>query len=1352
MVNEKIVERFKEKLEGFRKKILDISKRNPLINFKPRSYSIEISKLNSAKILNKITNDEKESYMPLFFEQEDEHEENEKHLLQIKNDNNNLKALRNLEKRANEYFVETGINITFLAIGFLSWKESEASEIGLNAPLLLIPAKLIRYPSKSGYRLEFIDSSIKNNTSLSKKVYFERGISLPNIEKYIGSEAQIEDYFKAIEEKCSSIEGWFLNQDICYLSCFNMNKLSIYEDLEPDIWCRDLKIKEKIFLNKNIMALFSSIPSVQIDSKVDSDALNNVHHVIDVDKSQRKALNKINLGKSLIIQGPPGTGKSQTIVNMIAAAVGNNKTVLFVTEKLVALEVVKNKIDNIGLGEIVLELHEDKTDRNDFFEELNKVINKEKYIPYTSSKEELNKMKRLREELDNYDKSMITEVKDTGITPSEGVKEIIRLKERLVNINFDSLDIEEIGFWSKEKFDNIKDKFKEYCILIQKNGNPQKSPFYECLSKSYLTQTDFLEFKEKLKIFSLRMKSFLSNYDEYLKKGMPKIKTLLEAEKMLVTIKLLEKGFIKEGYRYSSKLWMKKEGIISILKDGLSYSQEFAKYDQKFKKEWMFKDSKDYEYCKKILNKYKNKWWRKFARKYRNTHSYIKDMYIINETKSDEEYIKDICEIMEVKNRKEMLLERYRDIALEVIDNWSDNWVDKVENWNEFQQVYNNIERINIAVKKKKVIPEIFSVIDGYGNLYYTGSRLDSLNSIIEEIKKLAKYVQEKTSFSSKRCKKEGKFETTLWYYDFTKLTDLLKQWIDQSDDFKFVIQYNKLSKYLIEHNLEPILRFIINNEMTAGDMVDCLDMSRYRAILDRAKTQFGGIVEFDAIKYDKKIEMIKRYEESEMRYNRDLVLEKMSKKIQDYKLREVKKIIENFHAKRRRSIRKAFVDYGEEIQEIKPVIMMSPLSIPKYIAPNSINFDLVIFDEASQITPEEAIGAILRGTQTIVVGDDKQLPPTNFFKAIIAESEEEVDLQTEYESVLDWFLGRGYNKHMLKWHYRSKHESLIFVSNKEFYNSNLIITPSPYYESKELGLKFNHVPKSVFDRGGTATNKIEAKAIIEKAMEHVEKKPEESLGIVAFSKAQKEKIEEQLAISLKKNPSFRDFFESEKKFFVKNLETVQGDERDVIFISVGYGKDSFGKLTANFGPINRKGGEKRLNVIMTRAKSRCEIFSNFRYTDLEDILSATKNRNKSVEIFCNYLQYAENRQLSDLILRETQRGFDSPFEIDVYKEIEKMGYKAVSQVGTHGFFIDLAISCPNRPGKYALGIECDGASYHSSGWARNRDRIRQKILENHGWEIYRIWSTDWFSRRDDQIKKLKDKIENAIRFRCSDS
>ena len=443
---------------------------------------------------------------------------------------------------------------------------------------------------------------------------------------------------------------------------------------------------------------------------------------------------------------------------------------------------------------------------------------------------------------------------------------------------------------------------------------------------------------------------------------------------------------------------------------------------------------------------------------------------------------------------------------------------------------------------------------------------------------------------------------------------------------------------------------------------------------------------------------------------------------------------------RRHKPVRTQMKDAGEAAQRLKPCFMMSPLSVSQFL-PAEMTFDAVIFDEASQVKEADAIGCIYRGKQLIVAGDQKQLPPTSFFDRTADTDEEDIDEQVlDFESVLDRCKAQGFVPLPLNWHYRSRHESLITYSNHSFYNGRLHTFPGAVFDSADLGVELFNVG-GTYRRAGTRDNPDEASAVVDRVLFHRRHHADATLGVVALSTAQQAAVEAEIEHRSESEAELRQLITDDRLsgFFVKNLESVQGDERDIIILTIGYGPDEAGKLTMNFGPMNREGGERRLNVAVTRARQRVEIVSSISGGHIASDSSALNHLRR-------YLDFAERGTAALAIDLEGSVGdAESPFEEEVLRSIRSMGQEAVPQVGVAGYRIDIGIRHPNKPGSYLLGVECDGASYHSSKVARDRDRLRQEVLEGLGWTIHRIWSTAWFTERAAEEERLRLSIQSAL-------
>ncbi len=586
----------------------------------------------------------------------------------------------------------------------------------------------------------------------------------------------------------------------------------------------------------------------------------------------------------------------------------------------------------------------------------------------------------------------------------------------------------------------------------------------------------------------------------------------------------------------------------------------------------------------------------------------------------------------------------------------------------------------------------------------------------------------------------------------FSDVTELLETLQETIGDIEEWVEYCRARERLDELALSEVASFCETHRIPAEALADVVERACLESWLD-------SILRTDAVRLGQvRAEQLNPIVDQFRELDIELIHRTAGRVIDACNRRRPRTtvgaagVIQREAQKQRRHmpVRALLEQAGEVAQALKPCFMMSPLTVSQFLPP-SLRFDAVVFDEASQVRPSDAVNCIYRGAQLIVAGDDKQLPPTSFFEAVSMDGDDEweEDQFEQYESILKQCKSGGLRDLPLRWHYRSQHEDLIAYSNEAFYQGRLVTFPGAVQESDDLGVKFFHVADGIYRRGTARDNPREAEAVADRVMHWARASatdPEMDLtvGVVAFSEAQAAAIEIALDHRRDAEPELDEFFAEDRLdgFFVKNLENVQGDERDVMIFSIGYGRDEVGKLTMNFGPLNREGGQRRLNVAITRARQRVEVVSSITGTEPE----FNTELREGVRHLRRYLDYAARGAAAlALELDESGRDADSPFEEEVIRTIRGWGYDAVPQVGTAGYRIDIGVKQPSQAGRYALGIECDGWMYHSSKVARDRDRLRQEVLERLGWEIYRIWGTAWYRNRNEQEQRLLAAISAAI-------
>lgn len=701
---------------------------------------------------------------------------------------------------------------------------------------------------------------------------------------------------------------------------------------------------------------------------------------------------------------------------------------------------------------------------------------------------------------------------------------------------------------------------------------------------------------------------------------------------------------------------------------------------------------------------------------------------------------------LEKKERFEEIQSLLKEDNQRYISNFGKNYLGVNTNWIDIIERLKWVQGLHKLFGDKLVSEKVI-------NISLKKEELPDLSEMINTYKEIIKQIDEIESFFEKPA-------PLFQGVPFRKLS-IKKLWdrtlflLEQRDSLHIWINFKKTEQSLKEAKLSLFLDEVKRVRQESSQLVRMFRKAIYLKWIENVFLEDHRLGTFTGINHERLINEFREIDRKLISYTPERVINSCdSRKPQDYiKSQDTEiGILKREAAKKRKHmpVRHLFKKIPDLLLKLKPCLLMSPLSVSQYLHPEVFKFDLIIFDEASQIFTEDAVGAILRGSQIVIAGDRKQLPPTNFFRASEGDDDtydEEDDEQSSanYESVLDEcsVILPIIPNPFLKWHYRSRHESLIAFSNCNFYQNKLVTFPSAEFNGKDCGVNFIHVPDGIYDRGGKRNNIQEAIKVVETVFEHFKLYPEKSLGVVAFSQTQMETIDDEIELYLKKYPEFKDFFKEHRLegFFVKNLENVQGDERDVIIFSIGYGRDKDGRIMMNFGPINKPGGEKRLNVAVTRAREKVVVISSIKAVDID----LKRTSAEGVRQLYYYLDYAERGESALNLRTSFQEGeSESPFETSVANEVKNLGYNVVHQVGCSGYRIDIGVIDPSQPGRFLLGVECDGATYHSAATARDRDRLRQEILENLGWNIYRIWSPDWMNKKDGEIRRLKEALEKA--------
>ena len=665
-----------------------------------------------------------------------------------------------------------------------------------------------------------------------------------------------------------------------------------------------------------------------------------------------------------------------------------------------------------------------------------------------------------------------------------------------------------------------------------------------------------------------------------------------------------------------------------------------------------------------------------------------------------------------------------------------------------FSTDWNHI--INLLNPAKEFLEKLsnYSILSQTRQVIYSEDKIDELIDLRQTYFERKKDFEDKlhSFFTFAAFDSLKRFDYNYWYLDcsFVELKRIIHSWIINIDSVIDVVRYNSLVHEFKNEGMEELLNYYYDtNKVEYLDLI--LSFEYYDALINYAYSLNSTLSSFKEFKIERLISLFKELDAKMMVENIKKVLKvhySLMPKINDNS-KDMALIRRELNKKRNKMpIRRLLLKASSAILKIKPVFMMSPISVASFLPPKEVVFDLVVFDEASQVRPVEAFGALLRAKQIVVVGDSKQLPPTNFFDNLTNKydevNDEDYDV-SNMESILTLLLAMNIPQRTLSWHYRSRNRSLISLSNNEFYEGELKVFPSVYDSDPSKGLVFNYIKDSFYARGTTRVNKIEAKEVIKAVFEHAKNNRDLSLGVASFSLAQQEELYKEFEAQLKKctDEEVKSFFTMHKDepFFIKNLESVQGDERDVIFISIGYGYDEDGHITMDFGPLNKDGGERRLNVLITRAKVKCEVFSNITCNDI----NLSKTDAKGVVALKRFLDYAQNRII---YLNRNKESCSDDFIDFIYDKLLDYGYVVDKNIGKD-VGIDLAIF-DKAKNRYVVGLECDGGTYKNLVNTTDRERIRRNVLKSLGWKIYHVWSPDFYRNPKNEFDKILDFIQEA--------
>lgn len=1332
-----------KKLAKWAELLLDTGKRNNLINFKDtKTSTVEVLYPDASTLFEKVDGTTSlEVYDPKIvddeastkLETEDGYPESTKisyldlYLSRIKKSNqvliyspnaNPITALKNIEKKARSFIEETGVNVSYIAFGFVHWQESDSSNITFKAPVLLVPILIERESAISPYIIKTSGDEIIVNPTFNYKLDAEYGIRLPDI-----GEESFEDYLRKVNSIVSKLR-WSVSYE-CKIGIFSFQKINMYRDLKDN--------SKKILKNDNVRLLLGE-PSAHssVDSETDyvplANPLVSLHNVVDIDSSQIEALEMLKSGRSFVLQGPPGTGKSQTITNIISECLIDGKKVLFVSEKLAALNVVYEKLRRAGLSEFCLELHSHKSNKKNVIADLCRTLRAERSVVSSKADEEIAIKVKLQQQLDSYAEELHKQREVINKSLFE-LYETYSAFRNTPEIEWLVNNIESKGEAYLREAESLLEQYVEYTSSI---GIDYKMNVWY----GYINQDVSYQTRAKVKsdlIASLRFLESLTPVSEFVSKKYEvvcnTINSLLlwsnfflfaKSTKLFIS-QILDKSIFEDADNIIKKLNILSSEILAIeLTVSSAFDDDIYKLDGN-------------EYNKRLTKQYRGTFSRLFNREYKKI---ITDMRICKNDGKKVSY-SDAVLLSENLSLHQQKTKEFYDLEPMVVSYLQPIYDGVNTDWD---YVSSQLNILSTFLSQNMMFGSLreMTLSEFYGEKETFSEIAEKLNSCFsqmsDEYERLAISFAEEIFNANNSC--------------INFVIEKYKNCFQSIEELDNWCRFRELLSRINAHGILSFIDRMINISLDANSIVAVYKKIFYQQWIEYIIFNNPLLSKFNRVSQDKAVSSFSKKDTQQFEINKARIRAKLSSARPSLDMissgSSLSILIREGEKKRKqKSVRTLLSETGDLVQIIKPCFLMSPLSVSTFLDPDSIYFDVVVFDEASQIFPQDAIGAIYRGKQLIVVGDSKQMPPSNFFTATIDSDDDDEDTGdvTDFESILD-LCSTAMRQLRLRWHYRSRFEQLIAFSNKNFYDNDLITFPSSSQKVRGIGVDYHHVD-GVFDRN-SHTNLKEAEFIVSLIYQNIDSFPERSLGVVAFSVAQQNLIDSLLSKQRQETPEKEFFFKQDnaEPFFIKNLETVQGDERDTIIFSIAYGIDSQGRLLHNFGPLNRTGGERRLNVAVTRAKYNVQLVSSMHHTDID----LKRTSSEGAKLLREYLDFAENgtTALKRTICISSFDQFDSDFELEVCEFLRSHGFCVDTQIGCSKFKIDLGLKLPSSS-NYVLAIECDGANYHSSRNARDRDRLRQEILENMGWRFYRIWSTDWYRNKQFEKERLLKAASEAI-------
>lgn len=1241
------------------------------------------------------------------------------------------KQLNDLYLQAKRDLEEGGTNTLFLTLGFLKWRKKENVTQDYFAPLILLPLAFERKGTTiKGVRLR--DDEIRFNLTLLEMLRQDFSLDLSYLAGELTQEENGLDVAKILHRVRLAIKDQkgfeVLNE--AAVGIFSFAKYYMWQDLthyRDEVFAHPLlgHLLNYQQGNSQFENTLHFVKPSELDSKVPASEL---FTPLEADSSQLAAVVASATGQSFVLDGPPGAGKSQTITNIIAHNLALGRRVLFVSEKKAALDVVYRRLEKVGLGDFCIELHSNKTSKADFLRQLERIWAQSDTLELSEWEQQTAKLQQKREKLNGVVQAL-HQKHENGLTAHYAIGKAIRYAdENTPNLCWQAKthNAEELAQLRQicHRLGLNYEPVKQYADIFQpirqtEWSNQWQSNLLQCVAKFNQALSNFKAQKQQLSVLFPALQAVMN---------------LAENAKCAVLVDLLCQSYGRDlrflfGPTAGQILKTAEQAMvlfseIEVLRQSLSVPYTLsavAKLNLKqLAQDWQ-QASRKFLFLGVMARK-------KIARN-------VMDL-------AKTEHLPDIeqdLKVLDALQAKISTLLSFNHVLSDV-----PHWQGIESNIEDFSQLLCYARELHSGIIQLTNSPEsLMNLRQSVAALVVKGNDLLAENSQIQQ--QFSHYIQASQALASCVEQYEALTAQSLNSLDFNQIQHQLMAVFTYQTALNRWCAWNRVRHEAETVELGAIIQSVETQQLNAKQSVEMFDVAYARWFASKLIDESDLLRDFISAEHQSDIETFRQLKAEIHRLSVQIIRAKCVAALPDKTATATQGSIailkhELQKKARHKAIRQLCSEIRDVLTQFTPCMLMSPLSIAQYLPLDLPKFDLVIFDEASQITPWDAVGSIARGVQIIVVGDDKQMPPTTFFRRVGGNPDDMEDL----ESILDECLASGVYRHRLNWHYRSRHESLISFSNQTYYDGNLITFPSAKSDTAVTWQKVNGIYQQ-----GKMCNEQEAEAVVAEVIKRVNNPAfiasQQSIGVIALNRSQQALIQTKLDQARKIHKALDVYCRNDEieELVVKNLETAQGDERDLILLSIGFGPTEKGSntMSMSFGALNKDGGKRRLNVALTRAREEMVVFSSFDPT----MIDLNRTNAEAVRQLKHFLEFVERRELLMAAMNvENDNKLPTDFEEMVAEGLQQKGWKVSRQIGTSRFRVDIGVLHPENANEYLAGICCDGRNYQADS-ANDRDNVRNQVLNGLGWQLISCWALDWWIDKEKSLNELDQTLRKML-------